>query len=91
MEGLSLGQRRGATSGPLHPRSPRPGLGREGEGALVPLQVGVGTALPLLCICVSALCVLSLERAPPDSPRLQCRGGGKTNVGSGSPTLPPIG
>lgn len=43
--GLSPGLRQG----PSHPHAPRPGSWREGEGALVPLQVGMETALqPLL-------------------------------------------
>lgn len=56
----------GLRQGPSHPHSPRPESRREGEGALVPLQVGMETALPPPPrACISALWVLVPQRAPP--------------------------
>lgn len=64
--GAGGGLNPGLRLGPSHPHSPRPGSGREGERALVPLQAGIETALPPLPRArISASWVLNPERGPP--------------------------
>lgn len=80
----------GCVKGPSHPHSPRPESRREGEGALVPLQVGMETALPPPPLaCISALWVLVPQPAPPrweaSVPRRR-----KNKRGLWKPGLPPV-
>lgn len=60
-------QRPGSASGPQSPLFSTPRVRREGEGPLVPLQVGKKTAPQMLRAGVSFSRVLSLELPTPES------------------------